>query len=336
MQLVIIAGGFGTRLRPLTLHRPKALVPLLNRPQVLHVLDRLPPTVDQVILAVNYMYEQVRDYFEAHELEPEIIVVNEPEPLGTGGAILNVEDRVSGTFALCNGDVVDSLDLAAFASFHHKSGGIGSIAVWAVEDPTAFGVVALDGDRITRFVEKPSEGEAPSNLINAGHYLFEPDVFDFIEEGHAVSLEREVFPKLIPRGLYAYRWQGYWSDAGTLPAYLQAQRLLLGAGEGGISKGAETSRGEVRPPVLVAPGCFVEGRIGPFTVLGRGCKIGRGSIRNATLFDGVSVDDKVEIDSSIIGEGAAIGEGSLIRDSIVGDGVQVAPHSELIGAKVAK
>src|SRR3972149_1121401 len=132
MQLVIIAGGFGTRLRPLTLHRPKALVPLLNRPQILHVLERLPPTIDQVILAVNYMYDRVRDFFEAQEIGPEVVVVNEPEPLGTGGAIKNVQDRVSGTFAVANGDVVDSFDHAAFSAFHRTSGGIGSIAVWPV------------------------------------------------------------------------------------------------------------------------------------------------------------------------------------------------------------
>ncbi len=334
MQLVIIAGGLGTRLRPLTLHRPKALVPLLNRPQILHVLERLPPSIDQVILAVNYMYDRVRDFFEAQELAPEVVVVNEPQPLGTGGAIKNLEDRLHGTFAVANGDVVDSLDLAAFAAFHHASGGIGSIAVWPAEDPTGFGVVALEGERVTRFVEKPSEGEAPSNLVNAGHYVFEPEVFAFIEAGRVVSLEREVFPKLVPRGLFAYRWKGYWSDAGTLPAYLHAQRLLLEAGQASVSKEAETSRGEVRSPVLIAPGCFVEGRVGPSVVLGRGCKIGRALIRNATLLDGVSVDDKVEIDSSIVGEGAAIGEGSHLHDTIVGDGVQVAPHSELTGARV--
>jgi len=334
MQLVIIAGGFGTRLRPLTLHRPKALVPLLNRPQILHVLERLPPTIDQVILAVNYMYDRVRDFFEAQEIGPEVVVVNEPEPLGTGGAIKNVQDRVSGTFAVANGDVVDSFDHAAFSAFHRTSGGIGSIAVWPVDDPSAFGVVALEGDRIARFVEKPPRGEAPSNLVNAGHYVFEPAVFDFIEAGRAVSLEREVFPTLVPRGLFAYRWKGYWSDAGTLPAYLHAQRLLLEAGQASVSKDAETSRGELRPPVLVAPGCFVEGRVGPSVVLGRGCKVGRASIRNATLLDGVNVDDKVDIDDSIVGEGAAIGEGSHIRESIIGDGIQVAPHSELVGARV--
>lgn len=332
MQLVIVAGGFGTRLRPLTWNRPKALVPLLNKPQVLHILERVPPSIDRVILSVNYMYEQVRDYFAALNPKTEVVVVHEPEPLGTGGAIKHVEDHVRGTFAVYNGDVVDNFDLAGFETFHRRARGVGAIAVWPVEDPTAFGVVGLDGHRITRFVEKPSEGEAPSNLINAGHYLFEPEVFDFIEGGRTVSLEREVFPKLIPKGLHAFRWEGYWSDAGTLPSYLEAQRLLL-CEEPGTSQG-DMARAEIRPPILVGEGSFVEGRVGPFVVIGKGCRVGRSSLTNATLFDHVSVDDKAEIDSSIVGEGASIGEGARVRDSIVGDRVQVPPHAQLVGARV--
>jgi len=334
MQLVLIAGGLGTRLRPLTLHRPKALVPLLNRPQILHVIERLPPAVDEVILAVNYMYERVRDFFDALDLEKEVVVVHEAQPLGTGGAIKNVEDRLSGTFAVANGDVVDSLDYEALLRFHRKAGGIGTIAVWPVEDPTAFGVVALDGERITCFVEKPSEAEAPSHLINAGHYVFEPDVLDGIEAGRAVSLERDVFPKLIPKGLYAFRWEGYWADVGTLPSYLEAQRILLEARPVAPPEDADLSRAEVLEPVLAGGGTFGEGRIGPYVVLGRGCRIGRATVRNAALFDHVNVDDKAEIDASIVGEAASIGEGALVRDSIVGDGVQVAPHARLFGARV--
>ncbi len=333
MELVVIAGGFGTRLRPLTLKRPKALVPLLNRPQILHVLDHLPPDCDRVIVAVNYLYERVRDFFEALDTDVEVVVVNEPEPLGTGGAIKNVEGQVSGTFAVANGDVIDAMDFQALVKAHRKSRGIGTIAVTAVDDPTAFGVVALDGDRITRFVEKPQETEAPSNLVNAGRYLFEPEVLDLIESGRAVSLEREIFPKLIPRGLYAFRETGLWSDAGTLGSFLEAQRLLLEQGGGGIGKGAELLW-DVHPPVLVGDGCFVEARLGPNVVLGRGCKVGRCVVRQAALFDSVSVDDKVEIESSLVGEGAGIGEGSVIRNSIIGDGVQVPPHSRHVGARV--
>lgn len=334
MQLVVIAGGFGTRLRPLTLRRPKALLPLLNRPQILHVLDRLPPGCDRVVVAVNYMYEAVRDFFEALDMDVEVVVVNEPEPLGTGGAIKNVEEHVSGTFAVANGDVIDRMDFGAFLKFHRRLRGIGSLGVGPVEDPTAYGVVALEKDRITRFVEKPQEAEAPSDLVNAGRYLLEPEVFDHIDAGRVVSLEREVFPRLIPHGLYAFRETGYWSDAGTLPAYLEAQRLLLDDGGSGVANGAEVSHADLVPHVLVGTGSFVEGRVGPNVVLGRGCKVGRSTVRNAVLLDGANVDDKAEIETSLVGEGAAIGEGAIVRGSIVGDGAQVAPHARLLGARV--
>ncbi len=335
MQLLVIAGGLGTRLRPITLHRPKALVPLLNRPQILYLLDALPPSVDEVIVAVNYGFERVRDFFEARDVGAKVTVVHEKKPLGTGGAVKNLEGHIRGTFAACNGDVVDSIDLEAFMKFHRKHGRIGTIGLWPVEDVSAFGVVALEGDRITRFIEKPKKGQAPSNLVNAGRYIFEPEIFDFIEAGHEVSLEREVFPKLIEEGLMGYRYDGYWSDAGTLPTYLQAQALLLDHGGARIAPDAEVSRGAILPPVLVAEGAFVEGHLGPHVVLGRACRIGRSSIRESALFDGVSVDDKAEIAGSLIGSGAAIGEGAILRDTIVADGAQVLPHANLVGERVS-
>jgi mannose-1-phosphate guanylyltransferase len=334
MQLVIIAGGLGTRLRPLTLRRPKALLPLLDRPQIVHTIESLPKSCEEVIVAVNYLYEQVRDFFRTRDFGVEVRVVEEPKPLGTAGALKNVEGRIHGTFAVYNGDVVDSIDLERFVQAHRSSGGIGTIALWPVQDPSAFGVVGLEGDRVVRFVEKPATGEAPSNLVNAGRYMFEPRVFDFIEPGRAVSLEREVFPKLIEHRLTAYRYDGFWSDAGTLASYLEAQRHLLDAGRGRIAPDADLTSGEVRPPVYVASACFVEGRLGPYAVLGRGCRVGRAQVRDAALLDGVSVDDKADVFASIVGEGVAIGEGAHIRDSILDDGVQIPPHATIIDERV--
>src|SRR5881397_937326 len=259
MQLVVIAGGFGTRLRPLTLNRPKALVPLVDRPQIVYTLDSLPAICDEVIIAVNYGFEAMREFFRAHEFGIDVRVVEEVKPLGTAGAIKNIQQHVHGTFAVYNGDVVDTIELDRFVEAHRKRHGIGTIAVWPVDDPSAFGVVAIEDGRITRFVEKPRAGEAPSNLVNAGRYVFEPMVFDFIEEGRAVSLEREVFPRLIKRGLTPYPYEGFWSDAGTLPSYLNAQRLLLEAGGAKISGDADVTSGQLRPPVCAGPGCFVEG-----------------------------------------------------------------------------
>src|SRR5437867_3156725 len=335
MQLVIVAGGFGTRLRPLTRDRPKALVPLVDRPLIVYTLDSLSTSCEEVIIAVNYGFEQMREFFRVHEFGIEVRVVEELKPLGTAGAIKNIQRHVHGTFAVYNGDVVDTMEFDRLVEAHRKGGGIGTIAVWPVDDPSAFGVVAIENGRITRFVEKPTRGHAPSNLVNAGRYVFEPVVFDFIEDGRAVSLESEVFPRLIERGLTPYPYDGYWSDVGTLPSYLHAQRVLLDAGRAKISPEADVTSGSLRPPVYVAAGSYVEGRLGPHVVLGKSCKIGRASLTNAALLERVGVDDKAEISASIIGTGASIGEGAHVRDSIVGDGVQVPAYATIFDDRVS-
>ena len=334
MQLVIIAGGLGRRLRPLTLSRPKALIPLVDRPMVVHLLDALPATCEEVLIAVNYRFDQVRDFFRDRDFHREIRVIDEPVPLGTGGALKNLEHRIHGPFAVYNGDVVDTLDFDGLLRAHRKGRGIGTIAVWPVDDPSAFGAVEITKDRIVRFVEKPAKGETASHLVNAGQYVFEPRVFDFIEAGHPVSLEREVFPRLIEEGLTPYRFDGWWSDAGTLSNYLNAQRLLLAASRAKIAPDSDVTAGTLRPPVYVSAGCFVEGRLGPDVVLGKSCRVGRATVANATLLEGVSVDDKADIASSILGAGSAIGEGAVVRDSILEDGAQVSPYTKIEAGRV--
>src|SRR2546425_10993284 len=170
MQLVIIAGGLGTRLRPLTLARPDALVPLGDRPQIVSTLDAVPPSCEEVLIAVISGFEPMREFFRTHDFGIEIRVVEESKPLGTAGAIKNVQRHVRGTFAVYNGDVVDTIDFDRLVEAHRKGAGICTIALWPVEDPSAVGVVASEGGRITRFVEKPPPAEAANNLLNAGPY----------------------------------------------------------------------------------------------------------------------------------------------------------------------
>src|SRR2546426_454041 len=196
MQAVIVAGGLGARPPAPTFNRPKGPGPLLNRPQVLHILDRLPESVDEVFVAVNYMFDRVRDFLAEAGLGRTVRVIEEPTPLGTAGAVKRLGDRIEGTFAVYNGDVIDSLDFGAFFGFHRKRGALATIALYEVEDPRAFGVVAMEGTRITRFVDKPAPGEEPSHLVSAGHYLFEPEVLDEIVPERPVSMETEVFPVL--------------------------------------------------------------------------------------------------------------------------------------------
>lgn len=336
MQAVLIAGGLGTRLRPLTLSRPKALVPLLNRPLVSHLLDRLPAFVDEVLIAANYRTEQLRAFFAREDVGRRVEVVREKRPLGTGGCLKNLEDRLSGTFLAFNADVISSLAVGDLVAAHRRNGGIGTLALWAVEDPTAFGIVAMEGDRIRKFVEKPPKDEAPSNLANAGAYVFEPDILAAIPDGPA-SLEREVFPKVLRKGLFGFRFSGYWSDVGTLENFLGATEILL------REQGSEVShRAHLAPtatpvkPLAVAAGTTIEGRVGPAVVIGRDGRIGRARIRRSVLFDRVSVGDEATIAGSILGDDCAVGPRAIVEDSILADGASVAADAEVVGKRVRR
>jgi mannose-1-phosphate guanylyltransferase len=334
MQAVIVAGGLGTRLRPLTFNRPKALVPLLNRPQILHIIDRLPEGVDEVFVTVNYMFDRVRDFLAEAGLGRTVEVVEEPTPLGTAGSVKRLEDRIDGTFAVYNGDVVDSLDFGAFLAFHRKHGASATIALYEVGDPSAFGVVAMDGTRVTRFVEKPAPGEAPSRLISAGRYLFEPEVLDGIVPGKPVSMETEVFPALARKGLHGFPFKGYWSDAGTLPGYLAAASILLANGGAGVGPEAKASRARLDGAVLIPDGCVVSGRLGPNVVMGPRCRVDDGTVSDSTLLDGASVEAGAVVTGSILGEDASVGPDAVVEDSIIGDGVRVRKGRRAIGERM--
>src|SRR2546428_7841512 len=268
MQAVVIAGGLGTRLRPLTFNRPKALVPLLNKPQILHILERLPSSVDEVFVAVNYMYDRVREFFQEADAGRSVEVVEEATPLGTGGAVKNVASRIGGTFAVYNRDVIYYLDLSRLLAFHRKRGALATIALHEVPDPSAFGVVAMDGSRVTRFVEKPAPGEAPSRLVNAGRNILEPEVLDGLAAGREVSMEREVFPALASKGLHGFPFEGYWGDAGTLEGYLAATGMLLANGGGRRGPRAEEGGGRPRWGGRVPRGGAGSRRRRPGAVLG--------------------------------------------------------------------
>ncbi len=335
MQAVVLAGGLGTRLRPLTFNRPKALVPLLNRPQVLHIFDRLPKAVDEVFVAVSYMYDRVRDFFQEADLRVEVSVIEERDPLGTGGAVKNAAEKIHDTFVVYNGDVIDSLDFAAFMKVHRKNQALATIALYEVEDPSAFGVVAMEKGRITRFVEKPPAERAPSRRINAGRYIFEPEVLDYIPAGRAVSMETEVFPKLVERGLYGFPFEGYWSDAGTLRGYLAATSFLLVDGGAAVDPAAKVARARLDGAVLIAGGCVVSGRVGPDVVLGPGCRVDAATIERSTLMEGAQAEAGAVVRGSIIGEDTTVGPGATVEDSIVGDGARVRKGRRVIRERMA-
>ena len=232
LQAVILAGGAGTRLRPLTLNRPKPVVPLLNVPFLRYQLGLLQAHgVTDVILSVSHLPEVIRRVMGA---EPpgaaRLRDVVEPEPLGTAGGVRNAADLVEGRVVVLNGDVLTDLDLGAMLAAHEARRAKASIYLTPVENPTAYGLVELEADgRVRRFLEKPGWDEVTTNTINAGVYVLERELLDWIPKGQVYSMEREFFPLLLERGVpfFGHVADGYWLDIGTTAKYLQAHQDLL-------------------------------------------------------------------------------------------------------------
>lgn len=323
MKALVLAGGFGTRLRPLTFTRPKHLLPIANKPHIDHVLDLLQRHgVIEAVLLTSYLAEAFDATIEgARERGFTMHVTHEEEPLGTAGALKNAEEFArDGTCLVFNGDVLTDVDLGALVDIHKERGAIGTIFLTPVEDPSAFGVVPTDDtDRVTGFIEKPPPGRAPTNLINAGVYVFEPAVLDRIPKGEVWSSEHQLFPSLVEdnAGLHAVALEGYWKDVGT-PAN------LLGANLDALA-GAYTTAAVPEPgprATLVAPSAEVEeGAQVISACIGEGAHVSAGAIvKRSVLLPGVTVATGARVNASILGHGVAVAEDSVVEDETVGDG----------------
>lgn len=323
MEAVILAGGFGTRIQPLTYTRPKPLLPLLNRPMLATILDSLPEVVRRIILPVNYLREQIEAYFEDHP-DPRIVLVEEFNPLGTGGAIKNCEDHLTGTFLVVNGDVVSSIDLSALIAHHRAKRAQATISLWPVAEPWHFGVVKLEPDgRISSFVEKPARGTQPSNLINAGHYVLDLEVLDEIETGRLFSIEREVYANWARTGkaLYGFPFQGYWVDCGRPESLLEAHATLL-------AHRHETQ--VVHPSAKVNPKASVEG-----SAVDADCRVSAGArVRRSILMPGVQIGKNVEVTDSILGEGVEVEEGARLERVVAGDFAIIQAQSRIADQRI--
>jgi mannose-1-phosphate guanylyltransferase len=321
MQAVILAGGLGTRLRPLTYTTPKPLLPILNEPMVERLIKTLPSEVDRVILAVSYMVDRLTEYFGEHDVGREVVLVEEKEPLGTGGAIKNVEEHIDDTFFALNGDVVSTLDFEAQLDFHRKGKVHGTISMWEVEDPTRYGIIGTDSEsKITRFLEKPKIEDAFSNWINAGVYVLEPEVLDLMNPGTVISIEREIFPPLAEQGkLMGFKFYGYWIDAGTPRAYLHAQKVLLKNLPQKNEMGMFSSV-KINPPIMVGkdPDISKSAELGPFVCLGDNVKVGEDTkISNSIVLDNVNIGNNIILKDAIVGKGCTIESDAVMRDGIV-------------------
>ncbi len=307
MRAVVLVGGFGTRLRPLTLTMPKQMLPVVDQTMIERVVRALGHHgVTEAILSLGYRPDA---FMEAY---PDGICAGvgltyavEPEPLDTAGAV-RFAARAAGideTFIVVNGDVLTDLDVSGLWDFHHTHGGEGTIALTPVEDPSRYGVVPIDADqRVIEFVEKPPVGTAPSNWVNAGTYVLEPSVLDRIDEGRKVSIERETFPGLAADGsLYAVESSAYWLDAGTPESYLQAQLDII-----------DGLRGETEP--AVHPSAYLEADA---------------TVTHSVVMQGAHVGSAVQLINSVVLPGAHIEEGSVITDSIIGSHARVGSRSSL-------
>jgi len=328
MKAAILAGGLGTRLRPLTYTTPKPLLPVLNVPMVRRLIERVPPEVDGVVLAVNYLADRIRAYLHAEPPPVPVEVVVEEEPLGTGGAVKNLEGRLGGErFLVMNGDVVCDADLRAMVAAHRASGAVGTIHVWPVEDPSRYGVVRADpSGRIHEFVEKPPAGRAPSNLINAGTYVLDHAVLDRIPAGRPVSMEREVFPALARDGLFAFQGGSFWVDAGKPLDYLEAHRLLLERRGDGLAATGAAGVALVPPVLAPATATVAAGaRLGPNVCLGAGVRVGPGAhLSNTVVLDRATVGEGASLEYAVVGFGASVGaHARLSRGTVVADGAKV-------------
>jgi mannose-1-phosphate guanylyltransferase len=323
VQALVLAGGEGTRLRPLTLTTPKPVLPLAGRPFLTFMLDWLNGHgVDEVILSLGFLSDAVHAVLGDIQSGMRLRYVHEQEPLGTAGPVRLAADEgiLENRFFVLNGDVLTDMDLSAEMAQHEQTGAAGTLALIEVEDVASYGVVPTDeSGRVLEFREK-APGPAPTNRINAGAYILERSVVDLIPDGRAVSFEREVFPQMVGNGLYGWAADGYWIDIGTPDRYLEATwDLLAGRVQSTLPERDETGS-------LQYEGSLTMGaHIGPQSVLGAHCSVGAdAAIERSVLYDRVVVGADAVVRGSIIGAGARIGDGVRMQDAVIGDGAVVA------------
>jgi mannose-1-phosphate guanylyltransferase len=332
VKAVVLVGGEGTRLRPLTETIPKPLVPLVDRPSLDHVLDHLARHgVHEVVLSSSYLEPIFHAFLEARHGDPAITWITEIEPLDTGGAIVNALPYLDdGAFFALNGDILTDLDLTAMRAFHEARGAVATIALHRVEDARPFGLVPTDGDgRVREFREKPAE-PIPGD-INAGTYLLDPRALAPWRSAGRVSIERHIFPVLIEDGspVFGFLSEAYWLDLGTPAKYLQAHADLLDGRVGG-------------EPAWLAPCVDPSAVVDPTANLGRHVLVSPGAVvaehadvDESVLLEGARIEAGAVVRRSILGPRSVVGAKARLDDAVLAEGAAIGPGAELAGARVS-
>jgi mannose-1-phosphate guanylyltransferase len=349
VQALILAGGKATRLRPLTSRLPKPVVPLVGQPFISYMLEWLcAHGINDVIMSCGFLADGVREVLgDGSQFGVTLRYVEEPEPLGTGGALKFAENLLAERFFMLNGDVLTDIDLTAQLAQHERTGARATLALMSVEDPSAYGLVHCHEDgTVAEFLEKPGPDQTVStSLVNAGAYILEREVLSSMAPaGTVISIERDLFPTLVDEGLYGYEAEGYWLDIGTPDRYLQAtfdimESLVstevgtrLAAASMRLADGASVE-GRVVGPAVLGAGCVIgpHAIVGGSVVLGRDVKIGEGArVERSVLLDGVTVGPRARISGSIVSAGAQIGAGCHIDDgAMIGEGVVLGADNTL-------
>jgi mannose-1-phosphate guanylyltransferase len=351
MQALVLVGGQGTRLHPLTLTQPKPAMPLVDRPFIRFMADWLGRHgVTDVVMACGFRAEDLRSALgDQIPGGPRVRYVEESEPLGTAGPIRLAADRglLTERFLVLNGDVLTDLDLTEHMRVHSERAAVASLALYPVDDPTSYGLVRKNPQTgaVTEFLEKPDPAEIDTDEVNAGAYVLERSVADLIPVGRSVSIEREIFPRLVGQGLFGLRLEGYWMDIGTPERYLQASwDILTGrvetevaarmSGGVGIDEHADVDgSAHVEGPVLVDSGAIVAGgaHLGPRAIVGRDCQVGEGAVVvGSVLHADCTVAAGARVEGAIVGAGVKVGASAVVEDgAIVGEGARIEPGVRL-------
>jgi NDP-sugar pyrophosphorylase family protein len=322
MKAILLAGGKGTRLRPLTIHTPKPIVPIFERPFLRYQIDllRRVPEIDEAILSLNYQPRRIEELFgDGNELGLNIRYVVEPSPLGTAGAVRYAGEALHESVVVFNGDVLTEVDLGAVIALHRAHRAKATIVLTPVENPSAYGLVETDaGGQVRRFLEKPDPTDVTCNTINAGIYVLEPETFDRIPRDTPWSIERSFFPSLIERGetFIGHVHRGYWIDIGTPEKYAQVHRDIMEGRycappfAGAPSTVRVSPHARVEEGAILEPPCFVDegsivkagATVGPYSVIGRQCHI----------------EEQAIVDRSIVWANTRISQNAVVRRSILG------------------